>query len=119
MDSGRHQLVPLFIALEHIYRQVYTERTLGTAPSRCSDALDGLAHAVSSLAPLWAYSEDGGEVRELTARELASGLFRQGGQTLYFVDGPAPINNLAIRASAIGSVIAALIEGFPVDNDGR
>ena len=55
-------------------------------------------------------------MRELTAQELARGLFRNGGQALHFVDERPPIANLAIQASAIGPLIARLIEGFPVDD---
>ena len=118
MDASRHDLVPFFIALEHIYRQVYVARTSGMAP-RSPGALDGLAHAVANLTTLWIYSPDGRSVRELSGPELAHGLFRGGGRTLYFVDHRAPIENLAMRASAVAQVVATLIEGFPVDDRPR
>ena len=118
MEAPRHDLVPFFIALEHIYRQVYMERSFGVAP-RSARALDGLAHAVANLTTLWSYSPDGRSLRELSGPELAHGLFRGGGRTLYFVDHRAPIENLAMRASAVAPVVASLIEGFPVDDAPR
>jgi hypothetical protein len=116
MQSSRHELIPFFLAVEHVFRRVYTDRTLIPAsPSKAH--LDGLAYAIAGVASVLVYDARDGRTRPLTEEEINRGLFRGGGETLHFLDGRTPLRNLALRAMDIDAIVKVLIAGFPVDGD--
>jgi hypothetical protein len=110
-------LIPFFLAVEHVFRRVYTERTLVSAITRGKVHLDGLAYTIANLVPVLVYDERDGGTRTLTKDEMNRGLFRDGGQSLHFLDGRPVLRNLALRAVEIEGLVAALIKMFPVDDD--
>lgn len=69
-----------------------------------------IAYAVAALVPLFTYEADGVAVRRLRPEEFSQGLFRDGGRTLFFLDGRAAIRPLAVSASGIEEVTRALAE---------
>ena len=106
-----HDLIPFDLALNLIYRRIYLERmniaVLGNAH------IDGLAHLVSAIVPLYIYTADRGAVRKAGAEELKGGLFSAGGKRLYFLDGRAEVTNLAVTSDATTTAITALKMSLP------
>lgn len=110
-----HDLIPLNLATAAVFRRVYVERICESASSRASAHLDGLAYVISNLVPIFAYEEEGQPVRQLRSAELSSGLFRDGGKALYFLDGRPEITLIGVRAGDIEYVASSLIRSFPIE----
>jgi hypothetical protein len=75
--------------------------------------LDGLAHAVSAIVPVYIYTPGGESLRQAGADELKGGLFEVGGKALYFLDGRPRLRHLAVTGEAIRAAIAALSMSLP------
>lgn len=102
-DSFCHELVPLGLATRVISARVYPGDSVCT-PER----LSGIAHVIAALAPLYTHSADGANIRRLAEEELRAGNFRKGGGELRFIDGRAPIDNLAVPQGSIEEVVRLL-----------
>lgn len=63
---------------------------------------------MAALAPLYTHSADGTSFRRLTQEELRSGHFRKGGRELHFIDGRAPIDNIAVPNGSVAEVVRLL-----------
>jgi hypothetical protein len=98
-----HELVPLGLATRSISARVYAGASVCT-PER----LTGIAHVMAALAPLYTHSTDGTNIRRLTEEELRSGHFRKGGGELHFIDGRAPIDNIAVPNGSVEEVVRLL-----------
>jgi hypothetical protein len=105
-----HDLIPLELAAAYIFRRTYEERVQISIPGRPAAHLDGLAYLLSTMVTLYSYPANGQGIRELGKEDLAGGLFRDGAKCLYFLDGRKEITPLAMRADAIGPIIAAMID---------
>jgi hypothetical protein len=105
IDPGgfSHKLVPLGLAARSISARVYPDDSVCT-PER----LTGIAHVMAALAPLYVYSGDGTSFRRVTEEELRSGHFRKGGRELHFIDGRAPIDNIAVLNGSVAEVVRLL-----------
>ena len=101
-----HDLVPFDLALRLIFQRIYA-RELPTALALRAH-IDGLAHVVSALVPLYAYTIGHGGVRRLRAPELKGALFGEGGKIAHFLDGRPEVRNLAVTSHAINTAITAL-----------
>ena len=88
-----------------IAAQIYGGRS--AVPVVRTELFDGLASTVSALAPLFVL-ESGAAGRPLSEEELDKALFHKGGSEMYFVDGRAPIGNLAVTAEGIAKVLRIL-----------
>ena len=106
-SDSAHERIPLDLAVATIFRDVYRDRFQRT-PSRGAAHLDGLAYTIAELWPIYVYEGDGSTSRQLTREEVAKGLFRRGAKELHFVDGRAPIRNLAVSARVVKAAVATL-----------
>jgi hypothetical protein len=99
-------MVPLARALELISEGVHAHGPTGL-PVLSTELFDGLACTVSVLAPMFVLDSRDGP-RRLSEEVLAKALFRKNGTEIYFVDGRAPIGNLAVTAEGIANVVRIL-----------
>ena len=83
--------------------RVYSGEVCGT------DRLTGIAHVLAALAPLYTFDADGTNRRRLDEKELLAGNFRKGGEELHFIDGRAPIENIAVPQRAVEEVVRLLL----------
>jgi hypothetical protein len=104
-SEDKDPLVPLARALEIIALQVYQENA-GAPGQTSTELFDGLACTVSALVPIFVL--DAHAPRQLSERELGKAMFRKRGAEMYFVDGRAPLGNLAVTAEGIAKVIRIL-----------
>lgn len=102
--------MPLELATRAICNRVYHPRGRRGRLACTLEQLNGIAYAVAALVPLFAYEADGVTVRPLGPEEISQGLFRDGGRTLFFLDGRAAIRPLAVPASGVDDVTRALAE---------
>jgi hypothetical protein len=102
-EGFSHQLVPLGLATRSISARVYSEGSVCTL-----ERLIGIAHVIAALVPLYTHSDDGTHFRRLMEQELRSGTFRKGGAELHFIDGRAPIVNLAVPHASVEDVVRLL-----------
>src|SRR4029453_3236271 len=91
-----HDLIPFDLALRLIFRRIYADRMHVAVAGEAH--VDGLAHVVSPMAPLYTYTDDRGVVRQLSSNELRGGLFESAGRTVYFLDGRPRGTNLGITS---------------------
>ena len=101
-----HDLIPFDLALRVIFQRIYV-REFATALALRAH-INGLAHVVSALVPLYAYTVEQGGVRRLRAPELKGALFGEGGKIVHFLDGRPEVRNLAVTSQAINTAITAL-----------
>ena len=110
-EKAANDLVPLELAVRTVYARVY-EAQHRKAGLVCSpEQLDGIAHAMAALVPVFAYDKDPAGVRRLSDQELQKGLFREGGRIMIFLDGRAPIRTFAVSAQALDIVVRELSMG--------
>jgi hypothetical protein len=64
--------------------------------------LSGIAHTMAALVPLYGRKTGEQELRPLTEGELLSGRFRNEGAELHFLDGRAPLLDIAATHHGIG-----------------
>jgi hypothetical protein len=95
--------MPLQVATRTVSERVY-----GDGPIPDPGRLLGIAHAMAALVPLYACGINGEGVRRLTNRELLVGHFRFDGRELQFMDGRAPITEIAVEQSRVDEVVALL-----------
>lgn len=104
------ELVPLNVAAQRIFRQVYLPfHHPQSSPG--ADQLNGVASALCSLAPVYAL-DGSGAPRRLSGEDLAGGLFRGGARELLFLDGRDSIRNLAISSREVERAARALHEAL-------
>lgn len=106
-----HDLIPFDLALRLIFRRIYVEMMHVAVAGRAH--VDGLAHVVSAMVPLYTYADDRGVVRQLSHYELKGGLFESAGKSVYFLDGRPRVTNLGVTSEAIAAAIAALAMCLP------
>ena len=105
-DIAGDELMPLVLAAKVIEQKVYAYD-----PRSLPERTASIAHALAALIPLFVYTTDGANVRQLTDAELKGGLFRRGGEDLAFLDGRTPIANIAVQHKRMAEVIAMLQAG--------
>jgi hypothetical protein len=106
--SFAHELVPLALATRLVSAGAYGSEA-GITPSR----LNGIAHTMAALIPLYGRAGSGEEFRRLTQEEFLSGVFVQDGGELQFRDGRAPLRDIAATHHGIDEVVRVL--GSAVD----
>ena len=107
-EKKADDLVPLELAVETVYARVY-EAQHRKAGLVCSpEQLNGIAHAIAALVPVFIYDKDPASVRRLGDHELEKGLFRECGRIMIFLDGRAPIRTFAVPGEALDSVVRQL-----------
>jgi hypothetical protein len=105
-DSG---IVPLELAVQHIFREVY-------GPCSSPDKLNGLAMAIAALTPIYQGDQESKELlRCVPAAAALSGMFRGGGKELRFIDGRSPLTGLCLRVDDISYVIGVLRQSIMPD----
>jgi hypothetical protein len=107
-DLTPHDLMPLDMAVATVFRRAYERRMQPRGNVRPTGDLDGLAYTLAELTPLYTYEADGHSIRELSKGDLAGALFRGGAKTLVYVDGRAPVTNLAINVKSLPAIIELL-----------
>jgi hypothetical protein len=99
-------LVPLELAVRHIFKNVY-------GPVTSLDKLNGLAMAIAALATIFQSDKESTKLpRAIPASVAFSGMFRGGGKELRFVDGRAPLLALCMKAEDVSYVIGVLQQGM-------
>ena len=110
----REETFPLVAAAQTVYESVYQGGSLAAADaSLLLERLDGVASAIACIADV--YVRAAGAYRRVSAYELRTGLFRSGGNELYFKDGRASITDLFITRSGLESVLSVLQENQDVE----
>jgi len=110
-EKKANDLVPLELAVEMVYARVY-ETQHRKAGLVCSpEQLNGIAHAIAALVPVFTYDKDPASVRRLDDQELEKGLFRECGRIMIFLDGRAPIRTFAVSGEAMDIVVRELSTG--------
>src|SRR5687768_14689849 len=71
---------------------------------------DRLAYAIASLMPVYTYSEDKTEIRELNAEDLRLGAFTDGGRRFIYAHGDEAVERLAVDSKKLPEVIVQLAE---------
>jgi hypothetical protein len=71
---------------------------------------DRLAYAIASLMPVYTYSEDKTEIRELNPDHLRSGAFTDGGRRFIYADGDEAIERLAVDSKKLPEIMVQLAE---------
>src|SRR3954466_12628933 len=107
-EISLHDLMPLDLAVDTIFRRFYAERLRTAVSSRDCAHLDGLAYMVAEAWPIYAYEENGNSFRRVSAEELSQALFRSGGKEIQFVDGRAPLRRLAVHTETVGAAVTML-----------
>lgn len=105
-----HDLIPLDLAALNIFRHAYEERLHLPSTARLSAHLDALAYTIAGLVPLYVYQRGGESLRRLSKAELHEALFKDGAKAICYTDGRASINDLAISAKDVQTVIQTLLE---------
>jgi hypothetical protein len=90
------------VALAARARAVY-EQAFGAAlpDAHLLDRLNGLAYCLARFGRVYAIDERRPTPRRLSSEEIACGHFRLGGRELHFLDGRAPILQLAVTPECI------------------
>src|SRR5688572_28238122 len=71
---------------------------------------DRLAYAIASLMPVYTYSEDKTEIRELDAEDLRLGAFTDGGRRFVYAHGDEAVERLAVYSKKLPEIIVQLAE---------
>jgi hypothetical protein len=106
--SFAHELVPLPLATRLVGAGAY-----GSDAGITSSRLNGIAHTMAALVPLYGRAGSGAELRRLTQEEFLSGVFVKDGGELQFHDGRAPLCDIAATHHGIDEVVRVL--GSAVD----
>lgn len=99
---GRDDLVTMAEAIDEFARTV--------APQSAASEVyrNSIADRLSRRLTVYSLSEDGATTRAVTATELRSARFTQGGEALVFRDGRQPVSPLAVKKSELTAAIRAL-----------
>jgi hypothetical protein len=106
-----HDLIPFDLALRLIFRRIYVDMMHVAVAGHAH--VDGLAHVVSAMVPLYTYTDDREGVRQLSRDELKGGLFESAGKSVYFLDGRPRVTNLGVTSQAISAAMTALAMSLP------
>jgi hypothetical protein len=109
-EISLHDLMPLDLAVDTIFRRFYAERLRTAVSSRDCAHLDGLAYMIAGAWPIYAYEENGNSFRQVSAEEVSQALFRSGGKEMRFVDGRAPLRRLAVHTQTVGAAVTMLAD---------
>ena len=112
--SFAHELVPLALATRLVSAGAYGSDA-GISPSR----LNGIAHTMAALVPLYGRAGSGEEFRRLTQEECLSGVFAKDGGELQFRDGRAPLRDIAATHHGIDEVIRVLASAVDGEQGAR
>jgi hypothetical protein len=105
----RNDVIALEAAAALAYDHLYNGYANGETPTWDStDARNGIAHAMSSITPLYIVSPDKTVFKRLALHDLRGGIFREAGAVLQFSDGRPEISGLCVQSSAIAETIAHL-----------
>jgi hypothetical protein len=110
-EKTAHDLIPLELAVRTIYARVYEAQHRKAGLICGPEQLDGIAHEMAALVPVFAYGKNPASIRKLSEQELQKGMFKEGGRRMIFLDGRAPIQSLAVSADALESVARELSAG--------
>ena len=110
-EKAADDLVPLELAVETVYARVYEAQHRKAGLVRSVEQLNGIAHAIAALVPVFTYDKDPASVHRLGDQELEKGLFREGGRIMVFLDGRAPMRTFAVSSEALDTVVRELSEG--------
>ena len=107
---------PLAAAAQTVYERVYQGGSPAFADaSLFLERLDGVASAIACIADLYVRAAASGAYRRVSAYEVRTGLFRSGGNELYFRDGRASVRDMLITRSGLESVLSMLQENQDVE----
>jgi hypothetical protein len=107
-EKAADDLVPLELAVQTVYAQVYAAQHRKAGLACSPEQLNGIAHAIAGLVPVFTYDKDPASVRSLNEQELRKGLFKEGGRILIFLDGQAPMRTFAVSGEALQAVVRKL-----------
>jgi len=112
--SFAHELVPLALATRLVSAGAYGSDA-GINPSR----LNGIAHTMAALIPLYGRAGSGEEFRRLTQEDFLSGVFVHDGGELHFRDGRAPLRDIAATHHGIDEVVRVLASAVDAEKGAR
>jgi hypothetical protein len=98
------EYMPLARAAALVHERVFPEERL-----KETKTLDLLALALSSVTTLYQRDEASGEIRPLSAEEVADGYFTRGATRLEFQDRPT-LRFLLVRREAVDGAIKKLVD---------
>jgi hypothetical protein len=107
-EKAANDLVPLELAVLKIYVLAFEAHHRKAGLICGPEQLNGIAHAIAALVPVFTYDKDPGSVRILSEQELQKGAFKEGGRVMIFLDSRAPIRTLAVSAGALHRVAREL-----------
>ena len=98
------EYIPLARAAALVHERLFPEEKL-----KETKTLDLLALALSTVTPLYQRDEASGEIRPLSADELAEGRFTRGATRMEFADRPT-LRFLVVRREALDGALKALVD---------
>lgn len=110
-EKTANDLVPFELAVRTVYARVFEAQHREAGLVCGMEQLNGIAHAMAGLVPVFAYEKDPASVRRLSEEELEKGLFTEGGRIMMFLDGRASIRTFAVSAEALDIVVRQLSAG--------
>ena len=109
-DDFPHTLVPLSLAAQLVFIEVYGSGFLG-ARTPTEEKLNAVATAISALVPIFEYEENSAHrARLVPETELARGRFKSGAKELHFNDLRRSRHLLAVSATDVSYVVRLLEE---------
>jgi hypothetical protein len=106
--TPKPELIPVALAARMLYEQAY-----GAAPpdAHLMERLNGLAYWLARYGAVYATDARRAAPRRLSPDQIARGHFRHGGSELHFLDGRAPIVQLAVTRECIDNTVQGLLSG--------
>jgi hypothetical protein len=98
------EYIPLARAAALVHEKLFPEEKL-----KETKTLDLLALALSTVTPLYQRDDSTGEIRPLTAEEIAEGIFTRGATRIEYPDRPT-LRFLVVRREAVDGAIKALVD---------
>src|SRR5688572_24831407 len=97
-----HSLVPLKLAVLLVWQRVYEARL--PPNDRREEVWDRIAAVLLATEKVWEVGTDAGRrARRLAGDDIEGGIFRGGGEELYFPDARPPLRFLAISVDAVSA----------------
>lgn len=105
----RNDVIALEAAAALAYDHIYNRNPIDETPTcHSGEARNAIAHAITSITPLYIVSPDRTEFKRVAIHDLRGGHFREAGAIMQFADGRQDLSGLCIQSSALSEIIAHL-----------